>query len=518
MKLNKILAPIFILLIMATYVPAVFAEDTEDTSTDNTEQTVVDYTTQEDEDVKPEATLYTTGSTKDHPRIRKGFSKAGSLPSEEDPRKMAFNSMLQWGNVDGNATDATELNWKVEIWIDSGKVQLIGDPLLFEGIDKMDEQIDANKISAITKTTNHWDGLIVKIVPESREESNMIHVRIGDFIKDYTLQDFYGTYGVYDLNNGKQVAVRSFHKNSNMNEEKRVEQFNQKLSVLKRLTKIHELIGELLDAKQLSRSEYKNIFNVLKRLEANEYSSEDAGKWIRKITSIISRLENANKDDVKNTLLDEVADINTDFDMECRASVKNDFKEGYVPFEDTPQCDWYTGFVKRLKDAKVVNGMKGTNNFAPGNSISRAELLAIALSSAGVNVDASGEVDTVSEIFADSKGHWAERGIRYAVQRGLVKGYEDGFRPNHQITRAEALAMVYKVFKLEADTECTATFNDTEDHWAKCIIENAKSIGVVNGYEDGSFKPNESITRAAMAKIISNLVDFIQALPQHQEL
>ena len=103
----------------------------------------------------------------------------------------------------------------------------------------------------------------------------------------------------------------------------------------------------------------------------------------------------------------------------------------------------------------------------------------------------------------DINKHWAESTIRDFISNGYINGYQDNtFRPNNSITRAEFIKIFNKYFGL--NEKSGKTFNDTSTHWAKDEIDIAVTYGVINGYPDNTFKPNEPITREQAAKIISN--------------
>ncbi len=103
----------------------------------------------------------------------------------------------------------------------------------------------------------------------------------------------------------------------------------------------------------------------------------------------------------------------------------------------------------------------------------------------------------------DIKGHWAENEIRDFVNKGYINGYGDGiFRPNNNITRAEFVKIFNKYFGLTQKSG--KSFSDTAKHWAKDEIDIAVTNGVVNGFDDNTFRPNEPITREQAAKLISN--------------
>ena len=100
----------------------------------------------------------------------------------------------------------------------------------------------------------------------------------------------------------------------------------------------------------------------------------------------------------------------------------------------------------------------------------------------------------------DIQGHWAQTTIQKLADAGVVAGNPDGtFKPNNSISRAEFASMVVKAFKLEAKPG--KIFSDTTNHWAKDSIATANANGVVSGYGD-KFGPNDPITREQMAIMI----------------
>ena len=106
-------------------------------------------------------------------------------------------------------------------------------------------------------------------------------------------------------------------------------------------------------------------------------------------------------------------------------------------------------------------------------------------------------------IFKDTYNHWASTTIEEFVENGYIKGYEDKtFRPDNSITRAEFVTIVNSIFNLTKSSG--KTFNDTKTHWAKKAIDIAYTNGVCNGVSETEFKPDEFITREQAAVMISN--------------
>lgn len=106
--------------------------------------------------------------------------------------------------------------------------------------------------------------------------------------------------------------------------------------------------------------------------------------------------------------------------------------------------------------------------------------------------------------YTDISGHWAEKSIVEMTKLQAVKGYLDyTFRPNHEITRAEAVTMIIKTFGLNGKP--AVFYSDLpKSHWAYSYVGIATSAGFVQGYQDGTFKPDRPISRMEMAVLIAN--------------
>lgn len=103
--------------------------------------------------------------------------------------------------------------------------------------------------------------------------------------------------------------------------------------------------------------------------------------------------------------------------------------------------------------------------------------------------------------FTDLDSHWAQDTVEKLAGLGVIGGYPDGsFRPDANITRAEFTTILVKALNLQA-TGSVSSFSDTVGHWAQSSIATAAALGIVGGYSDNSFKPDQPITREEMAVI-----------------
>lgn len=150
----------------------------------------------------------------------------------------------------------------------------------------------------------------------------------------------------------------------------------------------------------------------------------------------------------------------------------------------------------------VIGYTDGT--IRPNNDISRAEVATIFFRL--LTDEARTQYDKTTSSFSDIKdGAWCCRAVSTLTNMGIIKGYTDGtFQPNKSITRAELATIIARFAKLDVNTK---TFSDITGHWAQKSIELAAGNGWINGYEDGTFRPNNNITRAETFAMINRVLD-----------
>ena len=140
----------------------------------------------------------------------------------------------------------------------------------------------------------------------------------------------------------------------------------------------------------------------------------------------------------------------------------------------------------------------------PEGKITRAEVATIFFRL--LTDDARAEFDSTENSFKDvAAGSWYNRAISTLANANILIGDEKGnFRPNDSITRAEMATIIARFDKL---TETGKTFSDIKGHWAQEAIEMAATKGWLDGYPDGTFLPNNAITRAETFKIINSVLN-----------
>lgn len=140
----------------------------------------------------------------------------------------------------------------------------------------------------------------------------------------------------------------------------------------------------------------------------------------------------------------------------------------------------------------------------PNNQITRAEVATIFYRL--LEDEVRDEYDTTTNDFSDvTADSWYNQTVSTLARMGIVKGYEDGtFRPNAPITRAEFGAIATRFFAETGATYEPGTFTDvTGDEWYANAIQDAVNLGLIGGYPDGTVRPNNNITRAEACAIVN---------------
>ena len=150
----------------------------------------------------------------------------------------------------------------------------------------------------------------------------------------------------------------------------------------------------------------------------------------------------------------------------------------------------------------VIGFPDGT--FRPEANITRAQVATIIARAVLTGFEEGSDYGNPGN-YTDVSGHWAESAIAYCSKFGVFTGYtDDTFRPNQPITRQELAVVVARLDGVEEAAE-TLPFADEAkvSAWARDGIHTAYTRGLVEGYEDGTFKPQDNIQRAETVTIFN---------------
>lgn len=157
---------------------------------------------------------------------------------------------------------------------------------------------------------------------------------------------------------------------------------------------------------------------------------------------------------------------------------------------------WAVENIKKLVDRKAIFG-NPDGTFQPDKQITRAEFVAILVKALNLN----GATD---KSYKDLNGHWAAGVMQVAIANGVVTGYEDGtIRPDALITREQMAVMIAKASKLSSEIN-EQRFSDQSEiaEWARMYVLAAVKKGIISGYSDNTFKPQNLASKAEAVTMI----------------
>lgn len=177
-------------------------------------------------------------------------------------------------------------------------------------------------------------------------------------------------------------------------------------------------------------------------------------------------------------------------------------------FSDTSN-HWAETYINRWSQEGIINGYED-GTFKPNNNITRAEYITMIVRI----FKPTDTIDATSYSDVDSSA-WYYDSLSKACAMEIIKGYEDNtVRPNANITRQEAMVILNRILKLNTSSG-EVVFADSNEiaSWAKEAVEVFSEKGYINGYEDGTIRPNAFITRAEIAKILDKSIPAISVTP-----
>ncbi|TXK85257.1 S-layer homology domain-containing protein [Paenibacillus sp. N3.4] len=173
---------------------------------------------------------------------------------------------------------------------------------------------------------------------------------------------------------------------------------------------------------------------------------------------------------------------------------------------------WAAQYVDRLAGRNVVDGFED-RTFRPDQSVTRVQLVKMIADALALKATGTPTYFADSNLLPD----WAKDTIAQAAQEGLIQGYEEKgsawFKPNQPLTRAELAVILSRVLDRNAvhASKGVAAFTDQKDipEWAQPAVMAVSGANIVSGYPDGSFRQAGYVTRAEAAKMIYMLLESL---------
>lgn len=184
-------------------------------------------------------------------------------------------------------------------------------------------------------------------------------------------------------------------------------------------------------------------------------------------------------------------------------------------FTDVSRSDWYYQFVDYVTSKGYFNGV-ADKTFAPAENMTRAMFVTVLFRFHGAKGDSS------QSAFVDvAPGEWYTAAINWAAANKIVDGVGNGkFAPNDPITRAQMCTMIeryldlyrkaWKVTLPESGSLSVMVDESAIPAYALAAVKQCQRHGLVNGFEDGTFRPNDLSTRAQVAAVIYRMSHLVQ--------
>jgi hypothetical protein len=183
-------------------------------------------------------------------------------------------------------------------------------------------------------------------------------------------------------------------------------------------------------------------------------------------------------------------------------------------FIDVQSRDWFYPYVEALVEVGIIDN--SFDYYRPGDSLNRAEAVKVIVEAAGYEY-----VEPAVPTFRDvMPGIWYYKYVETAAAHGVVSGYADRpgyFGPGDNVTRGQfaKMGVISQNFEqIDVDAVSAPTFPDvSESRWSFVYVETAYLAGIFSGYDDGTFRPDNDINRAEMAKMIYGFMPDDQVGP-----
>lgn len=177
-------------------------------------------------------------------------------------------------------------------------------------------------------------------------------------------------------------------------------------------------------------------------------------------------------------------------------------------FSDVKDTHWAKNEIDFLVARGIVSGY-GDGTFKPGRGVTRGEFASLIIKALNLE-DSVWALQGGGQLFRDVPvKHWAKGYIQLAWELGIVSGYSDGtFRPDQTIRRDEMVSMLIRALRFIGQGDKEVEFSDEAKipSWVRESVRLAARWGLVSGFADGTFRPASPVTRAQAAIFINNLL------------
>lgn len=201
------------------------------------------------------------------------------------------------------------------------------------------------------------------------------------------------------------------------------------------------------------------------------------------------------------------------------AAIKDEVSSGwptslcYEPilpeFSDTKMDSWYFGFLEKMQYEGIISGYKDTQGnltgeYGPADTLTVAESLKIVMETVGVELSSSAEIPS------QLSSHWGKEYFEEAAVLGMSLMINDSsLDPNRAVTREEIVQMFIEAAGLDVPEVIGYSLPDISGSDYGASIQFAYDLGIISGYPDGTFKPENNVNRAEITKIARNFMELL---------
>jgi hypothetical protein len=402
---------------------------------------------------------------------------------------------------------ATQADYEGSLKVSSGSLK-VKKEILFEKNDEVTTD-EGSSIEWSSHIAGHWDGMLVEFTPDENTDKATVTLSIGNLNDTFQASELIGQ---KEIGNGHMVEVKplivALAGRDNDNEDKVVE---NKLRVEDKISKFREFLRKLKLVRKLVGSdvttETDELDDVLTEIEGYNFDSVGSGKISDLIEELLNKInDGASKEEIKNI----IKELREKFRAIKERAKDRKFSEKLIPFKDTDDDQWYTDYVATVKDLGIVNGYKDANGnetgyYGPGDNVTVGEILKIGLKSAN-----KGEGSGTPRL-SRALNHWARGYVKRAEDLNLDLVKDQNTDLNRPATRGEVIRMMLEAAGIEPEDISSTSFSDVSlsNVYAK-FIEYATKLGIVSGDDNAStFRPDDSINRAEVAKITKKILEYL---------
>ncbi|WNR45709.1 S-layer homology domain-containing protein [Paenibacillus roseipurpureus] len=194
-----------------------------------------------------------------------------------------------------------------------------------------------------------------------------------------------------------------------------------------------------------------------------------------------------------------------------------------INFNDMKNAEWAMRYIASLASKRVFEGYED-GSFKPEKTVTRIEAITAAVRLMGLREQAESDAEKATKLNfkdADKVPAWAVGYVAVALENDLFTESDDSVKPNEEANRLWATTLLVKALKLNAEAKAqmtaTLTFKDAKKVPAGSVgyVKVAVDKGLVNGFEDNTFRPEQNVTRAQLAALLDRTSEQLPGQDQN---